>query len=139
MRRFEIARKFLKNQRLTPLLFHQTFWPKIVKVISPKNHLNHCKTNLYPVNFHIFTSIRKFEIGRKIVKNQRLIPLLFGEIFRPKIVKVISPKTHSNHSKTKLYPIKFDISNSILKFQIGGKIVKNQRLAPLVFGQIFRP
>ena len=38
---------------------------------------------LFGPNFHISALFRRFEIGRKIVKNQRLTPLLFGEIFRP--------------------------------------------------------
>ena len=41
-------------------------------------------TILFGLNFHIFALFRKFEIDRKIVKNQRLTPLLFGEIFPSK-------------------------------------------------------
>ena len=41
------------------------------------------RTILFGPNFHISTLFRNFEIGRKIVKNQRLTPLLYGEIFRP--------------------------------------------------------
>ena len=38
---------------------------------------------LFGSNFHILALFRKFENGRKIVKNHGLTPLLFGEIFRP--------------------------------------------------------
>ena len=33
-------------------------------------------------NFHSLLVFRKFEIGRNVVKNHGLTPLLFGEIFR---------------------------------------------------------
>ena len=38
---------------------------------------------LFGLNFHILGLFRKFEIGRKTVKNRGLTPLLFGKIFRP--------------------------------------------------------
>ena len=40
-------------------------------------------TILFGLNFHIFALFRKFQNGRKIVKNRGLTHLLFGEIFRP--------------------------------------------------------
>ena len=129
----------MKNQRLTPLLFGQIFPPKIFNVISPKNHSNHCRSSFYAINYHILSLFRKLEIGGKIVKNQRLTPLLFGQIFPSKIFNVILPKNHSNHFKTSFYAIMFHILNLFRKLEIGGKIVKNQRLAPLLFGRIFPP
>ena len=45
---------------------------------------------LFDSNFHIFDLFRKFEIGRKIVKNHELTLLLFGEIFRPQKLPQIS-------------------------------------------------
>ena len=36
---------------------------------------------LLGLNFHIIFLFLKFEIRRKMDKNQRLTPLLFGEIF----------------------------------------------------------
>ena len=135
----EIGRKIVKNQRLTPLLFGQIFRSKIFNVISLKNHSNHCKTTFYATNFHILLLFRKLKIGRKIVKIQRLTPLLFGQLFRPKIFNVISPKNHSNYCQTSFYAINCHISSLFRKLKIGQKIVKNQRLTPLLFGQIFRP
>ena len=38
---------------------------------------------IFDPNVHILGLFRKFEVGRKIVKNHGLTPLLFGEIFRP--------------------------------------------------------
>ena len=38
---------------------------------------------LLGLNFHIIFLFRKFKIGRKMDKNQRLTPLHYGEIFRP--------------------------------------------------------
>ena len=38
---------------------------------------------LFGRNLYIFGLFRKFKIGREIVKNHGLTPLLFGEIFRP--------------------------------------------------------
>ena len=138
-RKLEIGRKIVQNQRLTPLLFGQIFPPQIFNVISPKNHSNHCKTSFYVINFHILTLFRKLEIGRKIVKNQRLTPLLFGQIFRPKILNVIWQKNHSNHCKTSFYATNFHILTLFRKLEIGRKIVQNQRLTPLLFGRIFSP
>ena len=45
---------------------------------------------LFGSNFHIFGLFRKFKIGRKIVKNHELTPLLFGDIFRPQKLYQIS-------------------------------------------------
>ena len=39
-------------------------------------------TILFGLNFHIFALFRNFQIGRKIVKNHGLTPLLIGEIFQ---------------------------------------------------------
>ena len=41
-------------------------------------------TILFALNVYILAVFRKFKIGRKIVKNRGLTPLLFGEIFQPK-------------------------------------------------------
>ena len=38
---------------------------------------------LFCRNFRILGLFPKVEIARKIIKNHGLIPLLFGEIFRP--------------------------------------------------------
>ena len=133
----EIGREVAKNQRLTPFLFGQIFRAKIFNVISPKTHSNYCKTRLYGINFHIFSLFRKLEIGRKIVKKERRTPLLFGRVFRRKILEVISPKNHSNHCKTRLYPINVHIFSLFRKLEIGRKVVKNQRLTHLLFGEFF--
>ena len=89
--KLEIVRKIVKNQKLTPLLFGRIFPPKIFDVISPKNHSNHCKTNFYAINFHIFSLFRKLEFGRKIVKNERFwsnfSTLNFGRYFTQKPLK----------------------------------------------------
>ena len=138
-RKLEIGRKIVKSRRLTPLLFGGIFRPKTFNVISPKNYSNHSKTSFYAINFHIFTWSRKLEISRKIVKNQRLTPLLYGGIFRPKIFIVFSPKTHSNHCKTRFYAVSCNIFSLFAKLEIGRKIVKNLRLTPLLLDQFFRP
>ena len=45
---------------------------------------------LFGSNFYIFGLLRKFEIGREIVKSHGLTPLLFGEIFRREKLSQIS-------------------------------------------------
>ena len=114
--KLEIGQKVVKNQRLTPLLFGEIFWPKIFNVISPRNHSNQSKTSFNARNFHIFTWSRKLEIGQKVVKNQRLTPLLFGQIFPPKIFQLISPKNHSNHCKTTFNAINCKLISSKAQF-----------------------
>ena len=96
-RKLKIGRKIVRNQRITPLPFREIFQPNMFNAISPKNHSNHCKTSFYGINCNISSSFRKLEICQKIVKSQRLTPLLFYDIFRPKLFNVISPKNHSNH------------------------------------------
>ena len=51
----------------------------MISNISVKS-LNKGKTMLFGRNFHILGLFRKFEIGRKIVKNHELTRLLFGVI-----------------------------------------------------------
>ena len=45
---------------------------------------------LFDSNFHIIALFRKLEIGRKIVQNHGLTPLLFGDISRPQKLSQIS-------------------------------------------------
>ena len=129
-----MGRKIVKNQELTPLLFVHIFRPKIFNVTSPKNHSNHCKTSFYAIKFHILTLFRMLEMDRKIVKNQRLTLLVFGQSFPHKIFNVILWKNHSNNCRTSFYAINFHILTLFRKLEMGRKIVENQRLTPLHFG-----
>ena len=91
------------------------------------------------LNFHILGLFGKFEISRKMVKNQRLTPFLIGEIFRPEKLSEILVYSLRNMGKTMLLGLNFHIFSLFRKFEIGRKNVKNQRLTPLLIGEIFPP
>ena len=48
---------------------------------------------LFGPHFHILALFRKFEIGRKMVKNQEFTPFLFGETFGPEEFNLKSLKS----------------------------------------------
>ena len=79
--KFEINGKIVKNHGLTPLLFDEIFRSQKFSQILVYNPSNKRKRTLFGLNFYILGLFGKFEIGRKIVKNHGLTPLLFGKIF----------------------------------------------------------
>ena len=64
---------------------------------------------LFCRNFHILALFRKFEIGREIVKNYALTPLLFGEIFRPQKLSKIWVWSPWDKGKSMLFGRNFHI------------------------------
>ena len=99
---------------------------------------NWCKTILFRLNFSILLFWR-FKIGRKMIKNQRLTRLLFRQIFAPQNSCSIFVEIMSNWRKTILFGLNVDILILFWRFRFGEKMIKNQRLTRLLFGQIFPP
>ena len=90
---------------------------------------------LFGGNFHVLGLFRKFEIGRKIVKNHGLTPLLFGEIFDLKITAKLHPKM-SEISRKRKHVVETFLRGYLGYFEISQKVSKKHALLLLHFGEI---